>query len=61
MEELIRNSNDIISVTIPTRVEAKKEWKIGNYTIGKSIGEGTFGKVRIGVHEPTQEKVRYFA
>lgn len=53
MEEVTLNSNDIISVTIPTKVDMKKEWKIGNYTIGKSIGEGTFGKVRIGIHEPT--------
>jgi hypothetical protein len=33
------------------------ERRIGSYIIGKSIGEGTFGKVRIGVHEPTGEKV----
>jgi 5'-AMP-activated protein kinase, catalytic alpha subunit len=24
---------------------------------GKSIGEGTFGKVRLGVHLPTGQKV----
>lgn len=29
----------------------------GNYTIGKSIGEGTFGKVKLGIHHITQEKV----
>lgn len=23
---------------------------IGNYIIGKTIGEGTFGKVRLGTH-----------
>ena len=33
------------------------ECRIGDYIIGKSIGEGTFGKVRIGYHEPTGEKV----
>lgn len=35
------------------------ERRIGNYILGKSIGEGTFGKVKIGVHEPTGEKVRH--
>jgi serine/threonine protein kinase len=30
---------------------------IGNYTIGKAIGEGTFGKVKIGVHNLTGENV----
>ena len=31
--------------------------KIGDYTILKSIGEGTFGKVKLGIHIPTGEKV----
>jgi serine/threonine protein kinase len=31
---------------------------IGNYKIEKSIGEGTFAKVRIGKHIPTGEKVK---
>ena len=30
---------------------------IGNYKIENSIGEGTFGKVKMGLHIPTQEKV----
>jgi len=30
---------------------------IGDYTILKSIGEGTFGKVKLGMHMPTKEKV----
>jgi serine/threonine protein kinase len=30
---------------------------IGNYTIGKSIGEGTFGKVKLGTHLTTNDKV----
>jgi len=30
---------------------------IGNYVIGKSIGEGTFGKVRLGTHRQTGENV----
>jgi hypothetical protein len=27
--------------------------KIGNYMLLKTIGEGTFGKVRLGVHIPS--------
>ena len=34
-----------------------KSISIGNYTLGKSIGEGTFGKVKIGVHNLTGENV----
>jgi serine/threonine protein kinase len=30
---------------------------IGNYNLGKTIGEGTFGKVKLGIHIQTQEKV----
>jgi serine/threonine protein kinase len=35
----------------------KKEKDIGDYTIGKTIGEGTFGKVKLGFHNMTGEKV----
>jgi serine/threonine protein kinase len=31
--------------------------KIGSYILGKTLGEGTFGKVKLGIHEPTGEKV----
>jgi 5'-AMP-activated protein kinase catalytic alpha subunit len=31
--------------------------KIGDYILGKTLGKGTFGKVKIGTHEPTSEKV----
>ena len=30
---------------------------VGHYLLGKTIGEGTFGKVKIAVHIPTGEKV----
>jgi len=36
-----------------------KEYNIKNYKINKTIGKGTFGKVKIGVHVPTGEKVSY--
>ncbi len=34
-----------------------KEKKIGYYLIGKTIGEGTFGKVKLGTHTLTGERV----
>ena len=30
---------------------------VGNYRIEKTIGEGTFGKVKLAVHVPTGEQV----
>lgn len=37
--------------------EKNKHKKIGQYILGKSIGEGTFGKVKQGMHILTGEKV----
>ena len=34
-----------------------KDKKIGNYLLKKTIGSGTFGKVKLGIHIPTNEKV----
>ncbi|XP_074663072.1 uncharacterized protein LOC141915445 [Tubulanus polymorphus] len=31
--------------------------KVGDYVIGKVLGEGAFAKVRLGIHLPTKEKV----
>jgi len=39
-------------------VTKKKSRSIGHYIIGKNIGEGTFGKVKLGTHILTGEKVR---
>ncbi len=30
--------------------EAAKEKRIGEYILGKTIGEGTFGKVKLATH-----------
>lgn len=39
-------------------MEAGKRVKvIGHYVLGRSIGEGTFGKVKLGTHTLTNEKV----
>jgi len=37
-----------------------KSRSIGHYIIGKNIGEGTFGKVKLGTHILTGEKVSHF-
>ena len=34
-----------------------KEYKIGNYLIKYTLGQGTFGKVKLGVYIPNNEKV----
>jgi hypothetical protein len=39
--------------------ETEEELILGNYRLGKTIGEGTFGKVKIGFHKMTGEKVNY--
>ena len=59
--------NKTISDSNQIRLQANKkdegiklgpnERKVGQYILGKSIGEGTFGKVKLGRHIPTNEKV----
>jgi serine/threonine protein kinase len=43
--------------TADTSKAEEKSKTIGNYIIGKTIGEGTFGKVKLGTHIITGEKV----
>ena len=33
------------------------EYKIGNYLVQQTLGEGTFGKVKLGIYLPNDEKV----
>jgi 5'-AMP-activated protein kinase catalytic alpha subunit len=40
----------------PSKSKSKHK-RIGDYIIGRSIGKGTFGKVKKGVHTKTGEKV----
>ena len=35
---------------------SKDEYQIGNYIIKKTLGQGTFGKVKLGIYIPTNEK-----
>ena len=34
----------------------EKDFKIGDYIIKKTLGQGTFGKVKLGIYIPTNEK-----
>lgn len=43
----------------PSSSNSNDKKVVGHYVLGKTIGEGTFGKVRLAVHLPTGEKVRY--
>ncbi len=38
-------------------MERKKAHCLGHYILGKTIGEGTFGKVKLGTHLLTNMKV----
>lgn len=38
-------------------ISRTKTRTIGDYILQKSIGEGTFGKVKLGEHKLTREKV----
>lgn len=38
----------------------EKRQVVGQYMLGKTIGEGTFGKVKLAVHMPSGEKVKLF-
>ena len=46
-----------IRSTLDSGVNSEKRKVVGSYMLGKTIGEGTFGKVKIAVHMPTGEKV----
>merc|ERR1719183_1144908 len=44
----------LVVMAAPKKMRAKS---IGHYILGKTIGEGTFGKVKLGTHILTGEKV----
>ena len=51
-------SNSSGSSARPSSTSATGERKVvGQYMLGKTIGEGTFGKVKLAIHVPTGEKV----
>ena len=49
-----------ISLTAPkprSTSQSSRPTSIGNYQLGRTIGQGTFGKVKLGTHMQTDEKV----
>ena len=54
----INNNNNILSNSYKIKKNSfNLEESIGNFLIGKTLGKGTFGKVKIGTHKITGEKV----
>ena len=49
--------SDILDNSKKIKKEKDKEYTIGNYLVKKTLGKGTFGKVKLGVYIPTGEKV----
>ena len=37
--------------------DSNREYKIGNYMVKYTLGKGTFGKVKLGIYIPNNEKV----
>ena len=60
-EDQINNIKDSLrnSSIKPTHLkkDSSVEYKIGNYLVQQTLGEGTFGKVKLGIYLPTNEKV----
>jgi len=42
---------------LPPRIDHKPESRLGQYRIIKTVGEGSFGKVKLAIHEVTGQKV----
>lgn len=34
-----------------------KDKEVGHFVLGKTMGEGTFGEVKLALHKPTSERV----
>ncbi len=45
------------SIFYPVMSHNENSLIIGDYKLGKTIGKGTFGKVKLGTHLKTKEKV----
>jgi hypothetical protein len=49
-------NNNILNLN-NNETNGEKKKKVGNYIISKTIGEGSFAKVRLGYHLITQQMV----
>ena len=56
-KNLILISNEDMENDDMKEMESTKEYKIGNYMVQYTLGRGTFGKVKLGVYLPNNEKV----
>lgn len=36
---------------------SRREKQVGQFVLGKTLGEGTFGEVKLAMHKPTSERV----
>ena len=52
-------NNNILNLN-NNETNGEKKKKVGNYIISKTIGEGSFAKVRLGYHLITQQMVYLF-
>lgn len=50
-------AKDTIEAKSPSSQTNQGSSSVGHYILGKTLGEGTFGKVRLGTHILTGEKV----
>ena len=60
------NKKAILANNVPSMSNRKKNYsispdtvkckKVGNYLLSNTIGKGTFSKVKLGIHLPTQKK-----
>ena len=55
--KLINDIKDIKSIKENNLKNTDKEIKIGDYVIKKTLGKGTFGKVKLGIYLPQNKKV----
>lgn len=53
MTELVTKTN-----SLPKRSTQRKQNKLGPYNLLQTLGEGEFGKVKLGIHSKTGEEVK---
>jgi carbon catabolite-derepressing protein kinase len=51
------NHNETLTPGRPPREPARKTDRIGPYVVLRTLGEGSFGKVKLAVHQVTGQKV----
>jgi hypothetical protein len=54
---------DIISISHlsePKQSSNKKQGRLGSYNLLHTLGEGEFGKVKLGIHKETGQEVSFF-